>query len=451
MKEKENKEVSKEDSIKEKTTRKRTTRVKKEVKIEEKEEVKEPEVKEIIVEKKSGFNYAEVIVIMIIMLIVGGITGSFITYLTKGKSNTKVINNVIKSDIPEEMNEFLNTYNNIINDYYEEVDHKALLEAGINGMLNYLDDDYSVYMNQEESSAFNQQVEGQYKGVGVEILIGIDGTVVINRVFADSPAAVAGLMPGDIITKVNGEDITVENCVNVASMIKESGKENALLAISRDGEELLFDLDLKTVDIESIISKVFEKDNKKIGYIDISIFAANTYTQFNKALEKLESENIDSLIIDVRGNSGGYLTTVTDIASLFLNKSKVIYQLDTKGIVEKVYSKNNKERKYDIVVLTNKGSASASEILAAALQESYGAKVIGTSTYGKGTVQAAYSLSSGSIVKYTIQKWLTPNGNWINEKGVTPDIEEILSNEYMENPSEETDNQLQRALTELSK
>lgn len=444
MKEKENKEVK---EVDEKPKKRRTTRVKKEVEIEK----EEPTVKEIIVEKKSGFNYAEVIVIMIIMLIVGGMTGSFITYLTKGKSNTKVINNIVKSEIPEEMQEFLNTYNNIINDYYKDVDHKELLEAGINGMLNYLDDDYSVYMNKEESDAFNQQVEGKYTGIGVEILIGLDGTVTINRVFDGSPAAESGLKKDDIIINVNGDDITKENAANVASMIKESGKPNAEVVVMRGEEKLTFNLKLQVVDIESVISKIFEKNGKKIGYIDISIFASNTYTQFNKELEKLEKENIDSLIIDVRGNSGGYLTTVTDIASLFLNKSKVIYQLDTKGIIEKIYSKTNKERKYDIVVLTNKGSASASEILAAALQESYGAKVIGTGSYGKGTVQAAYTLSSGAIVKYTIQKWLTPKGNWINETGITPDIEEVLGTEYLENPSDETDNQLQRAITELSK
>ena len=153
----------------------------------------------------------------------------------------------------------------------------------------------------------------------------------------------------------------------------------------------------------------------------------------------------------MRDNSGGYLSTVTSIASLFMDKSKIIYQLDTKGIVEQIYATTKESRKYDIRVLINQNSASASEILAAALQESYGAKVVGVNSFGKGTVQKAYQLESGATVKYTIQKWLTPNGNWINKKGVTPDIEVEMEGDYYQNPSDETDNQLQKALEDISK
>ena len=208
---------------------------------------------------------------------------------------------------------------------------------------------------------------------------------------------------------------------------------------------------MKEVEIESVNSKVFEKNAKQIGYLELTIFASNTYTQFERKLMELEGKNIDSLVIDVRDNSGGYLSTVTDIASIFMNKSKIIYQLDTKGVIEQVYSKSNVSRDYDIAVLINHNSASASEILAAALQESYGATIVGTNSFGKGTVQKAYQLESGATVKYTIQKWLTPNGNWINEKGVTPDVEVAMDGNYYENPSDDTDNQLQKALEEISK
>lgn len=439
---------------KKKTTRTRKTVAK--TAVEEKkvksDEVKEKEiVKEIIVEKKSGFNYAEVIVIMVITLILGGIIGSFLTYIAKGK-NTTVIKNVIKkSEIPEEMNEFLNTYNNIINDYYQDVDSKQLLEAGINGMLNYLGDDYSVYMDQQSTKSFNEQVEGKYTGIGVEIVLKENVGVVINRVFENSPAAKSGLKPGDLFVKVEGEDVLTKSPSEVSAMIKDSNKTSVEVTVKRDNEEKSFKLTLKEVEIDSVTTKIFEKNNKKIGYIDVSIFASNTNIQFEKALNKLEKENIDSLIIDVRNNSGGYLSTVTDMASLFLNKSKIIYQLDTKGVVEQVYSNSSANRNYDIVVLVNKNSASASEILAAALQESYGAKVVGTNSFGKGTVQKAYQLSSGATVKYTIQKWLTPKGNWINEKGVTPDVMVELDDAYYNDPSDDADNQLQKALEELSK
>ena len=411
-------------------------------KIEEKEEIRE-----VVVERKSGFNYAEVIVIMIITLILGGVVGSFITYIMKGndKDDIQVI-----SEVPNELKEFITTYNNIINDYYEEVDRDELLESGIEGMLEYLGDDYSFYMNYDESQSFNEQVEGKYTGIGVEIMVVDEDTVQISRVFEDTPASKAGLKVGDIFVSINGEDVTGLNASEISNKIK-SGNKNVSVTIKRDEEEKEFKLTLEEVEIESITSEVFEKNDKKIGYLQVSIFASNTYTQFEKKLLQLEGRDIDSLIIDVRDNSGGYLSSVTDMVSLFLNKSKIIYQLDTKGVVEQIYSRTNTSRKYDIIVLVNQNSASASEILAAALQESYGATVVGVNTFGKGTVQKAYQLESGATVKYTVQKWLTPNGNWINDVGVTPDVKVEMDEEYYNNPSYETDNQLQTSLEELSK
>ena len=405
------------------------------------------EVREVIVERKAGFNYAEVIVIMIITLILGAVIGSFMSSLANVKSPDKEV----ITQVPSELREFVNTYNNIINDFYEEVDHEELLEAGINGMLLYLDDDYSVYMDQDTSNDFNEQVEGKYTGIGVEIIQEAEGRVYISRVFDNSPASKAGLLAGDVFVSVDGTSVKEKNASEISALIKGSEDGEVDVVVERNGEEKTFTLSLKVVEIESVNSKVFEKDGKKIGYLELTIFASNTYTQFEKKLLELEGKDIDSLVIDVRDNSGGYLSTVTDIASLFMNKSKIIYQLDTKGVVEQIYSRTNTSRDYDIVVLINQNSASASEILAAALQESYGATVVGVNSYGKGTVQKAYQLESGATVKYTIQKWLTPNGNWIHEKGVTPDIKVNLDDDYFKNPSDEADNQLQKALEVLMK
>lgn len=415
--------------------------------VKKKEDKEDMEVREVIVERKSGFNYAEVVVIMIITLILGTLIGSFITYIADSKEPTV---EVVK-EIPEDLSEFVKIYNNIVSDYYEDVKQEELLEAGINGMLEYLDDDYSVYMNQETSNDFNEQVEGKYTGIGVEIVQEIEGNVYISRVFADTPAEKAGLQAGDIFIKVDGMEVTGKTSADISSMIKGSKKDKVEIVVKRKDEEKTFTLTLKQVEIESVNSKIIEKNGKKIGYLELTIFASNTYTQFERKLLELEGKNIDSLVIDVRDNSGGYLSTVTDIASLFMDKSKIIYQLDTKGVVEQIYSRTNTNREYDIAVLINHNSASASEILAAALQESYGATVVGTNSFGKGTVQKAYQLESGATVKYTIQKWLTPKGNWINEVGVTPDIEISLDGDYYEDPSVETDNQLQKALEELSK
>lgn len=410
-------------------------------------EIPEKEVIEVVVEKKSGFNYLEVIVIMIITLLLGSVIGSFITYMVKDK---ELIDQPVIKEVPSELKEFVKTYNNIINDYYEEVDHDKLLEAGIEGMLEYLGDDYSFYMNEDESENFNQQVEGKYTGIGVEITQLQDETVKISRVFDNSPASKAGLKAGDIFLSVAGEDISKLSASEISKKIKEA-KSPFEIVVKRDEEELKFNLVLEQIDIESVACKIFENNSKKIGYIQLSVFAANTYTQFENKLLELEGKKIDGLIIDVRDNSGGYLSTVTDIASLFLSKNKVIYQLDTKGVVEQIYSTSNLNRKYPISVIINKNSASASEILASALQESYGATIVGNNSFGKGTVQKAYQLESGATVKYTIQKWLTPNGNWINEVGITPDIKVSLDTNYYANPIDDNDAQLQAAIKELSK
>ena len=401
-------------------------------------------VREIIVEKKVGFNYLEVILIMIITLIIGGFLGGFVnqfvTKPTKQESST----------VSDEFQEFLNTYEDIKENYYEEIDEGEMLSAGIKGMIDYLGDKYSVYMDEEETEEFNEQVEGKYVGIGTEIMQLEDGSVVVSNPFEGSPAAKAGLQAGDVIIRVNDTDVTGKTSSEVSNLIKKSADSTVNITVRRDDEEKTFTIERETIEIESVDSSVFDVNDKKVGYIYISIFAANTYQQFEQALEDLEEDGIDSLVIDVRSNSGGYLDCVTEIASLFLGKGKVIYQLDTKGIVEKVYDETKTKRDYPIAVLINSSSASASEILAASLKESYGAEVVGVNSYGKGTVQRAYQLENGATVKYTIQKWLTPDGNWINEVGVEPTLRVEMNVDYYQNPSDETDNQLQEALKKVA-
>lgn len=418
----------------------------KEVEIENKkvEDEQNASVREIIVEKKVGFNYLEVILIMIITLIIGGFLGGFVnqfvTKPTKQESST----------VSDEFQEFLNTYEDIKENYYEEIDEGEMLNAGIKGMIDYLGDKYSVYMDEEETEEFNEQVEGKYVGIGTEIMQLEDGSVVVSNPFEGSPAAKAGLQAGDVIIRVNDTDVTGKTSSEVSNLIKKSADSTVNITVRRDDEEKTFTIERETIEIESVDSSVFDVNDKKVGYIYVSIFAANTYQQFEQALEDLEEDGIDSLVIDVRSNSGGYLDCVTEIASLFLGKGKVIYQLDTKGIVEKIYDETKTKRDYPIAVLINSSSASASEILAASLKESYGAEVVGVNSYGKGTVQRAYQLENGATVKYTIQKWLTPDGNWINEVGVEPTLRVEMNVDYYQNPSDETDNQLQEALKKVA-
>ena len=194
-----------------------------------------------------------------------------------------------------------------------------------------------------------------------------------------------------------------------------------------------------------------EKNDKKIGYIGISIFSSVSPKQFKNKLEDLESENIDGLVIDVRNNNGGYLTAVTDIVSCLLPKGKVIYQVQRNDEKNVTKDKTSTSREYPIAILVNGYSASASEILAASIKESYGGFVVGTKTYGKGTVQQVKQLSDGSMIKYTVENWLTPDGNWIDGKGIEPTNVVELDNNYYNNPIFDNDNQLQEALVLVSK
>ncbi len=410
--------------------------------IEEMDQFVDEEIREVIIEKKSGFNTIEVVIIMIISILFGGLLGSVLTY-TKGLiSNERV---------PGELEELVSTYHTIQDNYYDKLDKKELLDSAIKGMVDYLDDPYSVYMDEDTSESFNETVNGEYTGIGAQVTQR-DGKSVVHSVFDNSPASKAGLKKDDIILEVAGKSVEGKSLSEITAILKgEKEGTKVKVKIERDGVTMNVTLSRGVVELPSVTQKVIEKNHKKVGVLTVDVFAANTYKQFKKELLDLEKKKMDSLIIDVRGNPGGHLTQVTKILSLFLNKKKILYNIENKGKVEPVYASSKESRKYDIIVLTNKSSASASEILAAAIKESYGGKTVGVTTYGKGTVQKAFALESGASIKYTTEKWLTPKGNSIDKKGVPADLVVELDDQYFTNPSDETDTQLQAALDLITK
>ena len=406
-----------------------------------KEEIDDSNVREIIVERRSGFNFSEVIIIMIIAIMFGFLLGNIVNFV--------VFND--KSSNGDELDELVTTYNNIIDNYYEDVDKEELIDAGIQGMINYLDDPYATYFSGDASDDFNEELAGTYEGIGVEVMLK-DGIISVGNVFDGSPADKAGVKVGDIITKVNDTDVTGKTLTEVVNMISgdDSGKSSKL-TVTRNGEELSFELSKDTIETPVIESEIYENNDKKIGYIKIEIFNSNSYKQFNNALKKLEKKNIEGLVIDVRDNPGGYLSEVKNILCLFLNKKQVLYQLQTKSETEKVYgTKKSIDRDYPVSVIINDESASASEILASAFKESYDSHVVGINSYGKGTVQSASDLNSGDTIKYTVQKWLTPDGNWVNDKGVVPTdrVETVL--QEGETLNYDNDTMLQTAISVVS-
>lgn len=348
--------------------------------------------------------------------------------------------------VTKDLKKVVDTYYAIVDNYYGELDRDKLIDGAVEGMISSVGDTFTSYSDTDSTSSFDETINGSYEGIGCTVATLEDGTISVIDMFEDSPSYKAGLKVGDIILKVDGESYEGKNSNDISNYIKNSGKSKIVLTVKRDNEEKDISINLSKVEIPHVSGKVIEQDSKKIGYIKISLFASNSYKQFKNKLDELEKSNIDDLIIDVRDNSGGYLSSVTDICNLFLDKGKVIYQLeDSKGKVKKKDTTKEK-RKYDIVVLINGGSASASEILASAIKESYGGDIVGTNSYGKGTVQQTKKLLDGSMIKYTTQKWLTPDGNSINEVGVTPTKVVELNEEYFNNPTSENDNQLQEAI-----
>ena len=411
-----------------------------------KEEIIEDEnidnVKEIVTIQKEGFSYPEMVIIMIIAILFGFLIGNVVSFSKKDGSS---------SSVPSDLKEFVATYNDIVNNYYTSVNKEELIDAGIKGMINYLDDPYATYFDGTNSTTFNQTLEGNYEGIGVEVTSD-NNKVKVTKVFDDTPAKKAGIKVGDYITKVNGESTEGKTLSEVVSSIKNAKSKDVEITITRDNQEKVLKVTRTTVDMPYTSSKVYEQNGKKIGYLKIEMFSNNIGKQVKKELTSLEKQKIDKLVIDVRDNPGGYLTQVTDILSLFMTKKDVIYQLQTKDKKQKVYGISSKATyKYPVTVIINENSASASEILASAFKETYGAEVVGVNSYGKGTVQKTGDLNNGDTNKYTVQKWLTPKGTWINEKGVTPTKEVKLELADGKTLTEDNDTQLKAAIELASK
>lgn len=399
-------------------------------------ELPEPEKKKA----KATFRTTEVVALVLITCFISLTMGSLITH-----SLLRDENKYDSTKFSDEMREFIDNYHYIMENYDGTITEKQLLNGAINGMLDVLDDPYAEFIGQD--TRLDQELAGSYDGLGIEIVNNSDGNIEVYNVFESTPADRAGLQIGDIITSVNSLNLEGKNS-SVFSIYVGDGEVGTTYEIGvRRGEETFtLSLTKEHIIIPSVFKEVFTSGDKKIGYLQVTIFSATTYHQFATMLEELEEEKIDGLIIDVRGNSGGRLDAVANMMSLFLDSSHIIYQTDTKGDIEKFYSKGSETKTYPITVLVDVNSASASEILAATLKEEYGATIVGKTTYGKGTVQEVKTLQNGDEYKLTTKKWLTPKGNWIDGTGVVPDIDADLNNEYFENPSNETDNQLQTAL-----
>lgn len=387
-------------------------RVKKEIKIEEPKKEKLI-LDEEFINKNVNFSLLEVIIIILVTGIVVSLSTGLIVY-----NNYDKISKSKSDDTSSEIKEFTESYNHIINSYIDKVDKSKLIDAAISGMYNFLNDEYSIYMDNDMTESLNEQLEGTYDGIGIEMTMNNKGVIYVTQVFKNTPAEKAGLKPDDILVALDGESLEGKTTAEVASVIKKGTKSEFKLTYKRDNIEKTVTVNKKHIYINSVKSEIFDN----IGYINISTFSATTEEQVKKELDNFD-KNISDLIIDLRNNTGGYLNAAYDVSELFLKKGKVIYQLkDRNNKITKFTAKSGEYRHFNnIIVIINGSTASASEILALALKESANAKIVGTKSYGKGTVQETSKLKSGSMVKYTTAYWLSPEGNSINKTGITPD------------------------------
>lgn len=316
-------------------------------------------------------------------------------------------------------------YQTIKEHYVFEVDDEALIEGAVQGMMSTLDDPYSEYLSPEAARQLQESLSSSFEGIGAEVTMQ-DGRVTIVAPIKDSPAEKAGLRPMDQIISVNGEKLENMNLYEAVLKIRGPQGSVAELEIVRPGVDQPFKVEVvrEEIPIETVYSKKVSAENKTFGWLQITSFGENTAERFAEELTKLEQAQIDGLIIDVRGNPGGYLEAVRQIGQMLVPYESVITEIEDKTGERMVYrSTLEKPKPYPIAVLIDKGSASASEILAAALKEAGQYKLVGQATFGKGTVQNTINLADQSQIKITIAKWLTPKENWINQKGVEPDVE----------------------------
>lgn len=335
--------------------------------------------------------------------------------------------------------------------YYDELDAQSLKDGIYAGLLEGLDDKYSVYYTPEEYQQSKISVTGQYYGIGAGLSQDKETMIVsVSKIYDGTPSDTAGLLAEDIILSVDGTEAATMEVTELVKLIRGEAGTTVHLEVYRTStnEYLSFDVERADVTLPSVASEML---NGEIGYIRIEGFEADTAAQFETALAELDAQGMHSLVIDLRYNGGGMVDSVVQILDDILPEGLLVYTEDKNGKRQEYSSSGDTHFDYPLAVLINEDSASASEIFAGAIKDYEYGTLIGTTTFGKGIVQTVFPLSDGDAVKLTTAKYFTPNGNYIHGVGIEPDIE--LAYEYLNPEGEEYemqfDNQIQKAMEVL--
>lgn len=350
---------------------------------------------------KKNFSIKSLIAVVLITSIVSALTVGIII-----NNNYKNYNHLLTEDIKE----FLKVYDIIDQEYYGKVNKTKLINSAVEGMMKFLEDNYTDYITKEDNEDLQQTLNGSYKGIGIIVL-----NKEIDYVIPQSPADKKGVLKGDIVTKVNNKE--VEKSEDIINFMQERS-DSVDLTLLRNEKTIELSVPVKKIDNPVVFYEKLEND---LLYIKIDKFSSTVGDQFKKVLNTVDNKESSGIIIDIRNNHGGYLKGAVDIASMFLEKGKKIVSLETKNKKKEIiYSDSSTPNKTKVVILMNENSASASEILTAALVDNKRAISVGSISYGKGKIQQTYEMKSGSSAKYTTGLWFTPNNINIDQEGLKP-------------------------------
>ena len=391
--------------------------------------------------EKSNRIYKTIMLVLLTAIITFIIT-SISMYNVLGKRTIKTLTN--SSSIESTFNNFKKF---IEKKYIGTIDEEKMLESAIKGYVEGLDDEYSEYITKEEMKEYMEETNGKYVGIGVYISNNTQtNQIVVLMPMKGSPAEEAGMKSGDIITKIDGVEYKGEDLSKASNALKQEEGTKVKVEILRDNQTIELEIERKTIKINHVESDVI---NNSIGYIQISTFDDGCYDEFKQKIDELKTKNIKSLIIDLRNNGGGIVEEAINIADLFTTKNSTLLITTGKNTEEEITkAKKDKEIDMPIVILVNENTASASEILTAAIKENCDkVTIVGKTTFGKGVIQTIFTLTDGSGLKLTTNEYYTPKRNKINKIGIKPDVEvDFPENESVYSIEKQKDTQLQKAI-----